>query len=92
MNPQEEHVATRRAAGLFDFSFMGLYEFQGKTELASLQTRNLDAMVSGEDLGAREPAIKQALEGSPVSDIWEADRRMMRVGVAPIRGSAALRS
>ena len=26
----EEHLATRRAAGLFDFSFMGLYEFYEK--------------------------------------------------------------
>jgi hypothetical protein len=26
VNPAEEHLATRRSAGLFDFSFMGLYE------------------------------------------------------------------
>jgi aminomethyltransferase len=39
-----EHLATRRAAGLFDFSFMGLYEFQGRSELQALQTRNLDAL------------------------------------------------
>jgi aminomethyltransferase len=44
----EEHLATRRAAGLFDFSFMGLYEFYEKTELQALQTRNLDAMVPGQ--------------------------------------------
>lgn len=43
-----EHIATRRAAGLFDFSFMGLYEFQGRAELASLQTRNVDAMTPGQ--------------------------------------------
>jgi aminomethyltransferase len=45
-----EHLATRRAAGLFDFSFMGLYEFQGKekSELQALQTRNLDALVPGQ--------------------------------------------
>lgn len=41
-----EHLATRRAAGLFDFSFMGLYEFQGKSELH--QTRNLDALAPGQ--------------------------------------------
>ena len=47
MSAVVEHLATRRAAGLFDFSFMGLYEFQGKekSELQSLQTRNLDALV-----------------------------------------------
>lgn len=44
MSAAEEHLATRRAAGLFDFSFMGLYEFQEKSELQSLQTRNLDAL------------------------------------------------
>jgi aminomethyltransferase len=44
----EQHLATRRAAGLFDFSFMGLCESHGKSELASLQTRDLDAMVPGQ--------------------------------------------
>ena len=48
MSSVEEHLATRRAAGLFDFSFMGLYEFYEKTELQALQTRNLDAMVPGQ--------------------------------------------
>jgi aminomethyltransferase len=44
----EEHLATRRNAGLFDFSFMGLYEFHGKRELQALQTRDLDALVPGQ--------------------------------------------
>jgi glycine cleavage system aminomethyltransferase T len=48
MSAVEEHLATRRAAGLFDFSFMGLYEFRGKSELQSLQTRNLDALAPGQ--------------------------------------------
>ena len=48
MSSVEEHLATRRAAGLFDFSFMGLYEFREKTQLQALQTRNLDAMVPGQ--------------------------------------------
>jgi len=48
MSAVEEHLATRRAAGLFDFSFMGLYEFYEKPELQALQTRNLDAMVPGQ--------------------------------------------
>ena len=48
MSPVEEHLATRRAAGLFDFSFMGLYEFPGKSALQRLQTRNLDALAPGQ--------------------------------------------
>jgi len=48
VNPREEHLATRRAAGLFDFSFMGLYEFRGKSELQALQTRDLDALRPGQ--------------------------------------------
>lgn len=44
----QEHLATRSAAGLFDFSFMALYEFQGKSELQALQTRNLDALAPGQ--------------------------------------------
>lgn len=42
------HLATRGAAGLFDFSFMALYEFQGKSEIESLQTRNLDTLAPGQ--------------------------------------------
>lgn len=42
------HLATRRAAGLFDFSFMGLHEFREKEELQRLQTRNLDRLVHGQ--------------------------------------------
>ena len=48
MSALEEHLATRRSAGLFDFSFMGLYEFDGKSELQKLQTRELDALVPGQ--------------------------------------------
>lgn len=48
MSAVEEHLATRRAAGLFDFSFMGLYEFYEKSELQRLQTRNLDDLVPGQ--------------------------------------------
>jgi len=44
----DEHLATRRSAGLFDFSFMGLYEFDDKSELQSVQTRELDALVPGQ--------------------------------------------
>jgi glycine cleavage system aminomethyltransferase T len=45
MSSVEEHLATRRSAGLFDFSFMGLYEFQGQPPA---QTRKLDALVPGQ--------------------------------------------
>jgi glycine cleavage system T protein (aminomethyltransferase) len=48
MSAAEEHLATRRSAGLFDFSFMGLCEFHGKAELQALQTRNLDALIPGQ--------------------------------------------
>lgn len=48
MSAQEEHLATRRAAGLFDFSFMGLYEFSGQPSLQKLQTRDLDALAPGQ--------------------------------------------
>ncbi|HWJ01163.1 MAG TPA: aminomethyltransferase family protein [Burkholderiales bacterium] len=41
MSAADEHLATRRAAGLFDFSFMGLYEFIGTSDLQQLQTRRL---------------------------------------------------
>jgi aminomethyltransferase len=48
MSAVDEHLATRRAAGLFDFSFMGLYEFSEEKELARLQTRNLAALAPGQ--------------------------------------------
>ena len=47
MSPAEQHLATRLAAGLFDFSFMGLYEFSGTEALERLQTRNLSGMERG---------------------------------------------
>jgi len=48
MSAAHEHLATRRAAGLFDFSFMGLYEFVGSSELQPLQTRDLRATHPGQ--------------------------------------------
>jgi glycine cleavage system T protein (aminomethyltransferase) len=44
----EEHLATRRAAGLFDFSFMGLYEFSDRSAIQRLQTRNLEKIQPGQ--------------------------------------------
>jgi glycine cleavage system aminomethyltransferase T len=46
----EEHLATRRACGLFDFSFMGHFEIAGanaRAFLDRLQTRNLSPLVPG---------------------------------------------
>lgn len=46
-----EHLATRRAAGLFDFSFMGLCELAGEgglDVLQRLQTRNAARLVPGQ--------------------------------------------
>jgi glycine cleavage system aminomethyltransferase T len=46
----EEHLATRRACGLFDFSFMGHFEIAGanaRAFLDRLQTRNLSALAPG---------------------------------------------
>ena len=48
MNPADEHLATRRAVGLFDFSFMSLCEFSGSTFLEPLQTRALDRVAPGQ--------------------------------------------
>jgi len=48
VNPaHEEHLATRRRAGLFDFSFMGLYEFAEAAALQPLQTRDLARLAPG---------------------------------------------
>jgi len=46
----EEHLATRRACGLFDFSFMGHFEVAGagaRAFLDRLQTRNLSTLTPG---------------------------------------------
>lgn len=48
MSSVDEHLATRRAAGMFDFSFMGLYEFVGTSELQQLQTRRLADLEKGQ--------------------------------------------
>ena len=48
MSSIDEHLATRSGVGLFDFSFMGLYEFPEERELARLQTRHLTALAPGQ--------------------------------------------
>jgi aminomethyltransferase len=47
VSPREQHLATRCAAGLFDFSFMGLYEFQDTAELELQQSRRLAGIEAG---------------------------------------------
>jgi aminomethyltransferase len=49
-DPRAEHLATRRAAGLFDFSFMEICEVSGpraRACLERLQTRNLSLLAPG---------------------------------------------
>lgn len=49
-DPAAEHMATRRGAGLFDFSFMACADISGPDSLAflhRLQTRNLSALRTG---------------------------------------------
>lgn len=49
-DPVEEHLATRRSAGLFDFSFMACFEITGREALAflqHLQTRDLQGLAPG---------------------------------------------
>ncbi len=48
MSGVDEHLATRQSAGLFDFSFMSLYEFSGLDILQGLQTRDLYRMERGQ--------------------------------------------
>ncbi len=42
MSAREQHLATRRAAGLFDFSFMGHYELSSVEGLQSRDLRNFE--------------------------------------------------
>ena len=49
-DPHREHLATRRAGGLFDFSFMSCTEIEGPEALSfvnAMQTRRLDALRPG---------------------------------------------
>jgi len=49
-DPVAEHGATRQRAGIFDFSFMGAWDFVGPeacAALAGLQTRQLRALAEG---------------------------------------------
>ena len=45
MSAREQHLATRRAAGLFDFSFMGHYEL---SSVRGVQSRDLEHLEPGQ--------------------------------------------
>jgi aminomethyltransferase len=45
MSARDQHLATRRAAGLFDFSFMGMYEL---ASVAGVQSRGLEHLEPGQ--------------------------------------------
>lgn len=69
MTVVDQHLATRRAAGLFDFSFMGLYEFEGAV---AAQTRDVAALEPGQI--AYTLILKQ--DGAVLIDatVWRLDR------------------
>lgn len=71
MTSVEEHLAVRRGAGVFDFSFMGLYEFTGIDRLQGLQTRDLAAMQPGQIAYT----LLLAADGAVVIDatVWRLD-------------------
>ncbi|TMH74175.1 MAG: aminomethyl transferase family protein [Betaproteobacteria bacterium] len=87
VNPHEEHLATRRAAGLFDFSFMGLFEFSGAAALDRLQSRRLT------DIEPGRAAYTLLLndDGSVFNDatVWNmgADRWWLFTGRRPASGA-----
>jgi len=45
---EDEHLAVRQRAGLFDFSFMGLHEFADAAALQPLQSRDVGALQPGQ--------------------------------------------
>jgi glycine cleavage system aminomethyltransferase T len=68
MSSVEEHLATRRAAGLFDFSFMGLYEL---SNIESVQSRDLANL----ELGQIAYTLLLNDDGSVFNDasVWRVD-------------------
>ena len=63
----------RRSAGLFDFSFMGLYEFDDAAALQALQTRDLSRLAPG------QIAYTLLLDGAGAvridATVWRLDQR-----------------
>lgn len=79
-NACDEHLATRRAGGLFDFSFMGCSAIQGPGARAfvnALQTRRLDSLPPGRI--AYTLLLRD--DGSVLNDatVWRIDRDLFWV-------------
>jgi aminomethyltransferase len=79
-DPRREHLATRRAGGLFDFSFMGCTAIGGPHALAcvnALQTRSLDTLRPG---GIAYTLLLRS-DGSVLNDatVWRLDRDLFWV-------------
>jgi len=66
---QEEHLAVRRAAGLFDVSHMGLFEFSGDNVHLFLNTITTND-ISLLRVGGSQYSFLLAPDGRVVDDVW----------------------
>jgi glycine hydroxymethyltransferase len=66
---QEEHLAVRQAAGLFDVSHMGLFEFSGQNVHLFVNTITTND-VSLLDVGQSQYAFLLDPEGHVLDDVW----------------------
>ncbi len=82
-----EHLAVRRAAGLFDVSHMGEFEIEGEGALAFLQRVTANDVAKLSDGRAQYSALPNA-RGCPIDDVIlyrrAADRYLMVVNAANI--------
>ena len=66
---QEEHLAVRQAAGLFDVSHMGLFEFSGENVHLFLNTVTTND-VSLLDVGGSQYSYLLDQDGHVIDDVW----------------------
>ncbi len=82
---QAEHLAVRNAAGLFDVSHMGLFEFAGETAYLFINTIATNDITAVE-VGDSHYSFLLAPDGQVVDDVWiyrlERDRYWMVVNAA----------
>ncbi len=82
---QEEHLAVRQAAGLFDISHMGLFEFSGENVHLFVNTITTND-VSLLDVGQSQYSFLLNQDGHVVDDVWvfrlEENRYWMVVNAA----------